>query len=58
VLSVASAVAIIDLEIEENLSTHSVYGDDFSALATAARNYIALTVQAGTVTLIGNLQAK
>jgi hypothetical protein len=46
VLSVASAVAIIDLEIEENLSTHSVYGDDFSALATAARNYIALTVQA------------
>ena len=42
VLSAASAVAVIDLVIEEeDIGEHSIYGEQFLALVKAARDYIA-----------------
>jgi hypothetical protein len=47
VLTTASAMAVIDLFVEDQaLTQQSIYGDEFKALVRAARNYIALTVQA------------
>jgi hypothetical protein len=44
VLTTASAVAVIDLVIEEeDLGSHSIYGEQFLALLKTARNYIATT---------------
>ena len=44
VLSAASAIAVIDLVIEEeDIGKHSIYGDQFLALVKAARDYIAST---------------
>jgi hypothetical protein len=42
VLTAASAVAVIDLFVEQHwLTQHCDYGDDFLALVKNARNYIA-----------------
>jgi hypothetical protein len=47
VLTTASAMAVIDLYLADELLTqHSVYGDELRELIRAARNHIALTVQA------------
>jgi hypothetical protein len=46
VLTTASAVAVIDLVIEEeDLGSHSIYGAQFLALIHAVRGYIASTTQ-------------
>ena len=46
-LTAASAVAALDLVVAEGqVGSHSVYGERFVELINAARDYIALTVQA------------
>ena len=46
VLTAASAVAVISLHVDEPiLAQHSVYGDEFSTLVRAARDYIASTAK-------------
>jgi hypothetical protein len=46
VLTAASAAAVISLHVDEPiLAGHTVYGDEFSSLVRAARDYIASTVQ-------------
>jgi hypothetical protein len=46
VLTAASAVAVISLHVDEPiLAQHSVYGNEFSTLVRAARDYIASTAK-------------
>jgi hypothetical protein len=44
VVTAASAIAVISLHVDEPiLAGHAVYGDEFSTLVRAARDYIAAT---------------
>ena len=46
VLTAAGAVAVISLHVDEPiLAQHSLYGDEFSTIVRAARNYIATEAQ-------------